>query len=52
MTANAMQGDRERYLAAGMNDYVSKLIEIRDLIQVLRQWLPEPENEHLEATGT
>jgi signal transduction histidine kinase/ActR/RegA family two-component response regulator len=42
MTANAMQGDRERCLAAGMNDYVSKPIEIRSLIDVLQRWFPEP----------
>ncbi len=40
MTANAMQGDRERYLAIGMDDYVSKPIRIEELIRALSQSQP------------
>lgn len=39
MTANAMQGDRERCLQVGMNDYVSKPINIDDLQAVLKKTL-------------
>jgi two-component system, sensor histidine kinase and response regulator len=35
LTANAMEGDRERCLAAGMNDYVSKPIQIEELNAVI-----------------
>ena len=38
MTANAMKGDREKCLAAGMDDYMSKPISLPDLHRVLEQW--------------
>ena len=39
MTAHAMLGDRERFLAAGMSDYVAKPIEETQLFRVLGRWL-------------
>ena len=38
-TASAMRGDRERYLLAGMNDYLSKPMQVDNLSQVLDKWL-------------
>ena len=38
VTAHAMQGDRENYLASGMNDYVSKPIDPRMLIEAILRW--------------
>ena len=40
MTANAMQGDRERCLEAGMDDYLAKPVAILDLKHALQRWLP------------
>jgi len=37
LTANALQGDRERYLGVGMDDYLSKPIRVEDLIKALSQ---------------
>jgi CheY-like chemotaxis protein len=37
MTANAMQGDREACLAAGMDDYVTKPIRVDELVRALQQ---------------
>lgn len=40
MTANAMEGDRERCLACGMDDYIAKPVTLEGLKTALRQWLP------------
>jgi two-component system sensor histidine kinase/response regulator len=43
MTAHAMKGDRERCIDAGMNDYVSKPIEPRELLAIIEKNLTSPD---------
>ncbi len=39
LTANALKGDRERFLSEGMDEYISKPIEISELIYILNKFL-------------
>ncbi|MBA6378331.1 MULTISPECIES: response regulator [unclassified Colwellia] len=41
MTANSMQGDRERCLAAGMDDFIAKPVNPIKLQEALKRWLPK-----------
>ncbi|MDD3029053.1 MAG: ATP-binding protein [Alphaproteobacteria bacterium] len=54
MTANAMVGDKEKCLHAGMDEYISKPVNIEELKEVLSQWINfeknEDEKERSEAT--
>ena len=49
MTAHAMVGDRDRCIAAGMNDYVSKPISAHDLFATIDRVMDAPQNPFVHA---
>jgi CheY-like chemotaxis protein/HPt (histidine-containing phosphotransfer) domain-containing protein len=51
MTANAMQGDQEMCLAAGMNDYIAKPVSPAALAGAIEKWLPEEGGSRNEQAG-
>ena len=45
MTAAAMEGDRERCMAAGMDDYITKPVRLEAVSTVLERWVAESDPE-------
>ena len=52
MTTSAMPGDRERWLAAGMDDYLPKPVRLDQLRSVLRRWTAQAGDGREGSTGT
>ena len=50
LTANALQGERERCIDAGMDDYISKSVDMTDFETMLQRWAPGTSAE-LRSSG-
>ena len=51
VTANAMRGDREEYMAAGMDDYIAKPIDLEELRSKIRNALEATARTAIKASG-
>jgi CheY-like chemotaxis protein len=47
MTANAMQGDKEECIKAGMDDYISKPVKLDVLVTMLEKWASKPHDQNI-----
>lgn len=52
LTANAVEGTRDMFFRAGMNDFVAKPIEVRMLVSKVKQWLPVEKLKKLHNIST
>jgi CheY-like chemotaxis protein len=52
MTAHAMTGDRERCLAAGMDDYIAKPVRSQALVAILARWIARDDQSGPEQVAT
>lgn len=52
MTAHALKGDREKCLSVGMNDYISKPIDIKILTELLEKWLANEDKQEINVEST
>jgi len=51
MTANAMQGDRQKCLAAGMNDHIAKPVNPQELMRVIEKWFLKTDSPNADQSS-
>ncbi|MBT8348571.1 MAG: response regulator, partial [Sulfurovum sp.] len=52
LTANALKGDRERFLSEGMDEYITKPIETTELLYVLNKFLSDKASSHTKEPAS
>ena len=52
LTASAMEGDAERCIDAGMDDYLTKPVRLEDFVAALDRWVPEPPAQEQEQEAS
>ncbi|MBE1299371.1 MAG: response regulator [Alteromonadaceae bacterium] len=50
MTANAMAGDKEKAIAAGMNDHIAKPVKVSTMFEVMSKWISPSQPQELPAS--
>ncbi len=50
LTANAMEGARDMFIKAGMNDLVTKPVDVKDIISAVKRWLPSDKVVDVDAS--
>ncbi len=52
MTANVLAGDRKQCLQAGMDDYLAKPIQLKNIVDMMNKWLPQTRQADQETSPT
>jgi len=52
LTANALSGDKEKYLSAGLDDYLTKPLKIHEVLATISRWVSKGDQPELQQVST